>query len=110
MTDFLLFIGKLVVTGGVGIAAFYIFSRDVPLISEKIPTVNYYLAPVIIITIATFFIASAFFSVYTMAVDTLFLCFLEDCERNDGSAEKPYFMSKDLMKILDKHNLKAKEE
>jgi choline transporter-like protein 2/4/5 len=25
---------------------------------------------------------------------------MEDCERNDGSAEKPYFMSKDLMKIL----------
>ena len=35
-----------------------------------------------------------------MAVDTLFLCFLEDIERNDGSDEKPYFMSKDLRKIL----------
>ena len=37
---------------------------------------------------------SAFFGVYSMAVDTLFLCFLEDLERNDGSLEKPYFMSK----------------
>ena len=35
-----------------------------------------------------------------MAVDTLFLCFLEDIERNDGSADKPYFMSSDLKKIL----------
>ena len=41
-----------------------------------------------------------FFGVYEMAVDTLFLCFLEDIERNDGSASKPYYMSKDLKKIL----------
>ena len=38
--------------------------------------------------------SSAFFGVYSMAVDTLFLCFLEDLERNDGTPEKPYFMSK----------------
>jgi choline transporter-like protein 2/4/5 len=29
---------------------------------------------------------------------------VEDCERNDGSPGKPYFMSKDLMKILHKKN------
>ena len=55
----------------------------------------------------TYFIASCFFSVYAMAVDTLFLCFLVDLEQNDGSAEKPYFMSSNLMKILDLKN-KAK--
>ncbi|KAK7076338.1 hypothetical protein SK128_014359 [Halocaridina rubra] len=107
--DFLLFIGKIVVVGIVGIASFFIFSGEVPGIRDNLPEMNYYLTPVIIITIGTFFIASAFFSVYAMAVDTLFLCFLEDCERNDGSAEKPYFMSKDLMKILEKKN-KFKEE
>ena len=37
-----------------------------------------------------------------MAVDTLFLCFLEDLERNDGSIEKPYYMSKSLKQILGK--------
>lgn len=42
-----------------------------------------------------------------MAVDTVFLCFLVDLENNDGSAEKPYYMSKSLMKILDLKN-KAK--
>ena len=40
------------------------------------------------------------FIISEMAVDTLFLCFLEDIERNDGSADKPYFMSSDLKKIL----------
>jgi choline transporter-like protein 2/4/5 len=47
-------------------------------------------------------IFSSFFGVYAMAVDTLFLCFLEDLERNDGSMEKPYYMSKSLKKILGK--------
>ena len=37
-----------------------------------------------------------------MAVDTLFICFLEDLERNDGTPEKPYYMSKSLRKILGK--------
>lgn len=109
VTDFLLFIGKMVVVGGVAVASFFIFSGEVPVFKDYIPQMNYYLTPVIIITIGTFFIASAFFSVYSMAVDTLFLSFLEDCERNDGSAERPYFMSKDLMKILEKKN-KFKEE
>lgn len=31
-----------------------------------------------------------------MTIDTLFLCFCEDCEINDG-IDKPYFMSKGLM-------------
>ena len=53
-------------------------------------------------------IADIFFGVYEMAVDTLFLCFLEDIERNDGSPEKPYFMSKDLRKILGKFEDKSK--
>jgi len=29
---------------------------------------------------------------------------VEDLERNDGSEEKPYFMPKNLMKILGKKN------
>ena len=52
------------------------------------------------VTLGAYFIADMFFEVYEMAVDTLFLCFLEDIERNDGSPEKPYYMSKDLKKIL----------
>ena len=39
--------------------------------------VNYYFIPVIILTLGAYFIADIFFDVYEMAVDTLFLCFLE---------------------------------
>lgn len=34
---------------------------------------------------------------FQMLVDTLLLCFCEDVKVNDGSEEKPYFMSKNLM-------------
>jgi len=101
VTDFLLFIGKLTVTGGMGVASFYFFNtRD---------DLNYNLAPVIIVTVASYAVASAFFGVYEMAINTIFLCFLEDCERHDGSQEKPYYMSKKLMKILGKKNKKEED-
>ena len=34
--------------------------------------------------------------VYQMAIGTINVCFLDDQNRNDGSALKPYFMSKSL--------------
>ncbi|XP_057289899.1 choline transporter-like protein 4 isoform X1 [Hydractinia symbiolongicarpus] len=102
VTDFLLFIGKLTVTGGMGVASFFFFNKRNDL--------NYYLTPVIIITIGAWVVTSAFFGVYEMAINTLFLCFLEDCERHDGSPEKPYYMSKKLKKILGKKNKKTEED
>ena len=39
-----------------------------------------------------------------MAVETLFLCFLEDSERNDGSGERPFFMSESLQRVTKKMN------
>ena len=43
---------------------------------------------------------------------TNFCCvnIVEDCERHDGSPEKPYYMSKKLMKILNKKNKKVEDE
>ncbi|MEQ2201199.1 hypothetical protein XENOCAPTIV_008954, partial [Xenoophorus captivus] len=52
------------------------------------------------LVIGSYLIAHGFFSVYAMCVDTLFLCFCEDLERNDGSAERPYYMSSTLHEIL----------
>jgi len=54
-----------------------------------------------IIILGSYAIASTFFSVYSMAVDTIFLCFLQDLEKHDGSPDNPYFMNEDLMRILD---------
>ncbi|CAN7937007.1 unnamed protein product [Ixodes hexagonus] len=104
VTDLLLLVGKLVIVGIVAIPTFFVFTRKVGFLNGHIPELNYYMLPVLTISVGAYIIASSFFSVYGMAVDTLFLCFLEDCERHDGSEEKPYFMSKELMKILDKKN------
>ena len=60
----------------------------------QIPTLNFPLLPTVIITLTAYLISSCFFSVYEMGIDTLFICFLQDSEINDGSKEKPYYMSK----------------
>uniref|UniRef100_A0A7N8XFE4 Choline transporter-like protein n=1 Tax=Mastacembelus armatus TaxID=205130 RepID=A0A7N8XFE4_9TELE len=106
VTDVLLFFGKLLVVGGVGVLSFFFFSGRIQLPGSNFQSgnLNYYWMPIIVVLFGSYLIAHGFFSVYNMCVDTLFLCFLEDLERNDGSAEKPYFMSKNLMKILNKSN------
>ena len=99
---FLLFLGKLVIVAGVGCLAYFVFSGSITDIKDEIPTLNYFQAPIVVIVIGTYIITSLFFGVYEMAVDTLFLCFLEDLERNDGTPEKPYFMSKSMQKVVGK--------
>ncbi|KAL3276791.1 hypothetical protein HHI36_012155 [Cryptolaemus montrouzieri] len=102
VTDFLFFISSLLISVGVGILAYLVFATDMTPIDNS--NLNYVEVPIAVIVICTYFISTIFFNVYSMAVDTLFLCFLEDCERNDGSPDRPYYMSKDLMKIFGKKN------
>lgn len=100
--DFVFFMGKLLITALVCTAVYFSLL--------KWPQeLNYNAVPITITGVGTFFIASVFFGVYSVAVDTLFLCFLEDCERNDGSAEKPYYMSPSLMSIFGKKNRRVSE-
>ncbi|XP_073443657.1 choline transporter-like protein 2 isoform X2 [Dendrobates tinctorius] len=100
VTDFLLFLGKLLVVGCVGILAFFFFTHRIRVIQDTAPTLNYYWVPILTVVIGSYLIAHGFFSVYAMCVDTLFLCFCEDLERNDGSLERPYYMSPELSQIL----------
>ncbi|XP_065169791.1 choline transporter-like 2 isoform X2 [Atheta coriaria] len=99
VTDFLFFLSKMLVSLGV---ASIVYSY-LEFASEK--NLHYPIGPAIIIFICTYLIACMFFSVYTMAVDTLFMCFLEDCERNDGSENRPYYMSTNLRNIFHKKNV-----
>uniref|UniRef100_A0ABM5FHK6 Choline transporter-like protein n=1 Tax=Pogona vitticeps TaxID=103695 RepID=A0ABM5FHK6_9SAUR len=112
ITDLLLFFGKLLVVGGVGVLAFFFFTGRIPIKDPRFqsPALNYYWLPILTVVVGAYLIAQGFFSVYNMCVDTLFLCFLEDLERNDGSLEKPYYMSKSLMEILNKKNKKPKDK
>ena len=49
----------------------------------------------ILAVIFAYFIANCFISVFEMTIDTIFICYCEDCEENDGIS-RPYFMSNGL--------------
>ncbi|XP_055780461.1 choline transporter-like protein 4 [Salvelinus fontinalis] len=104
VTDMLIFFGKLLVVALVGVLAFFFFSGQIRLPGDTFQAemLNYYWVPILTVMAGAYLIAQGFFSVYSMCIDTLFLCFLEDLERNDGTMQKPYYMSRNLMRILRK--------
>ncbi|KAK9502789.1 hypothetical protein O3M35_011495 [Rhynocoris fuscipes] len=55
--------------------------------------------PVALAGLFAYFVSHCFFTVYEMVIDTIFICFCEDCEINDG-INKPYFMSRNLMEFV----------
>jgi Plasma-membrane choline transporter len=57
------------------------------------------LAPAIIAAIIGFFIIHCFMAVFEMGVDTVFICFCVDCEKNDGEMNE-YYMSPKLMEAM----------
>lgn len=104
VTSFLLFMGKLLVVGIVAVCSFFWFDK---LNKDDPDTLQFDVVPTIIMVIFAYAVAILFFDVYDMAIDTIFLCFLEDMKMNDGSAEKPYYMSDSLKEIMDLQNRPA---
>nr|XP_034356740.1 choline transporter-like protein 5 [Arvicanthis niloticus] len=100
VTYFVLLLGKVLVSGIVGVLAFLLFTERLQLIVEGPTTLNYYWVPFVTLVFGAYMIAHGFFSVYSMCVETIFICFLEDLERNEGSLSRPYFVTPSLMNIL----------
>jgi choline transporter-like protein 2/4/5 len=96
VTDFILFIGKIIVVSIVALVTFSAFSNAGTDSLEM--ELNFRFVPMVVIILGAYAIASSFFSVYSMAVDTIFLCFLEDLDKHKGG---PYYMSEDLKQILE---------
>jgi choline transporter-like protein 2/4/5 len=94
VTDFILFVGKLLVTSLATLLAILLLST--------VPELNYQPVPIILAIFGSFSIATCFSSIYAMAVDTIFLCVLEDLELHDGSPDDPYFMDMDIQNIVAK--------
>lgn len=91
--SFVLFLGKLLV--GVTVAGICGV-----LVLRNYNDINFIAAPVGVVFIFAFLIASCFLTIYEMCIDTLFLCFCEDSRVNDGSSGKQYFMSTSLMNFV----------
>ncbi|XP_071837695.1 choline transporter-like protein 1 isoform X3 [Apostichopus japonicus] len=90
--DFILFLGKLLVVSITALIGVAVLGYNDEL--------HYYAIPVFLACAFAFMVASSYFSVYEMAVDTLLLCFCEDIRTNDGSEDKPYFMESGLMEFV----------
>lgn len=75
--DLVLFLGKLAVAALCGLISILMLRDN--------PDVHFYMAPVIIITLFSFFVAHIVLSLYEMVVDTLFLCVCEDRTINGNS-------------------------
>ncbi|KAG5673587.1 hypothetical protein PVAND_003622 [Polypedilum vanderplanki] len=89
--DFVLLLGKIfVVTATVLIAIEMI---------QNIEGLHYRWIPVLLCGIFAFLVSHCFLTVYEMTIDTIFLCFCEDCEQNDG-INRPYYMSRNLMEFV----------
>ncbi len=95
ISSIILFFGKMGITCGTGILGWYLLRRDASIIEN-------YTVPLIFICLFAYIIATAFVNVVDMSIDTIFLCFLEDCEHNDGSAERPYYMPEGLRQHVSK--------
>lgn len=77
-TDFLFFLSKLLISLGMAACTFVYLTSDI--FRQHFPNIflHYPLAQVVFIFIGTYLIATVFFGVYSMAVDTLFLCFCKN--------------------------------
>ncbi|CAF3959337.1 unnamed protein product [Rotaria sordida] len=97
---FLIFLGKLCITGGIGILAFLFFTHRIAQVEKYVPELQFYLVPVFLIIIGTYIITDCFFSVYSMAIDTLFICALQDIQLQNNNEEYELVMPKGLKKAF----------
>ncbi|XP_067207426.1 choline transporter-like protein 1 isoform X2 [Linepithema humile] len=90
--DFVLFLGKVLVVTLTVVAGICLM--------QKKEGLNHPWVPITLAGIFAFLVAHCFISIYEMIIDTIFLCFCEDCEKNDGIS-RPYFMSRGLMEFVE---------
>lgn len=55
----------------------------------------------ILAVILSFTIVHCLVTIFEMSIDTIFLCYCEDVESNDGSQLKPYYMSFELKNVME---------
>ncbi|XP_060801052.1 choline transporter-like 1 isoform X2 [Amyelois transitella] len=77
--DFILFLGKCIVTAVTGIIGLLLLKRNSDL--------HFFAVPTLVICIFSFFIAHCILSLYEMVVDSLFLCVCEDRNMNGSDGK-----------------------
>lgn len=109
--DFLTIMGRLFISIVTSAVLTIIIRPD--FISSSFSTLmvlNYWWLPVVLCFIVSFLIASAFMSVYGMAIDTMFLCFCEDEERYSTTAGYRPYASKGLRDFMKESEERGRAE
>lgn len=101
MGDFIIFLGKCIVTATA--AAFSVF------LIRKDPSVHYLAVPVVFSAICVYMVAHSMLCVYEMVIDTMFLCFVEDVNKNANSPEG-YYAPEGLLKFAQQDGQELKPE
>jgi hypothetical protein len=99
VADFMFFLGKVMVTLLTAVIGAAMLQRP-QYVGNDEDTGRFWGVSLILIVMLSYVIASAFMAVFDMAINTMFLCFCEDSERNDGKT-KPYYMDDSLRQFVD---------
>lgn len=104
----LLWLGKLTITAGAAVVAFAM--TDAPMYSDAEEHPDTALSsPILVIilsAVVAYFVAEVFLQVFDMGVDTILLCFCEDCEQHGGT---PAYAPPLLMEAIGKGEEYEKE-
>jgi choline transporter-like protein 2/4/5 len=108
VTDVLIFIGKLSIASiTMGIAG-YILTK-MPQYADRVTSPVF---PCLFVFIEAYVIASVFMLIFDTSIDTVFLCFLVDCEQNNPKGNTPQKMlaSDSLTSIVSNHSKESAEK
>lgn len=75
--DFALFLGRVFVSGITTACSLYFFMK----VTKE---VEFYAIPSAVVFIFSFIVSGVFTELFEMGIDSMFLCFMEDSERNEG--------------------------
>jgi len=104
-------IGDLIFTlGKILVVSITMFLTFMILKSKHVKDTYMLAIPFIISFVLSLTIISVFMTVLNSTIDTIFISVCEDCERNDGSKEKPYYMNKRIRKLVVKDDKKSESE
>jgi len=80
VSAFLLFLAKFLVMVIAGVISYFYFKHT---LDESLGLADYWF-PVFIIAVLSYVLASSFFSSFGLVLDTVFLCYCDDLDRNKG--------------------------
>uniref|UniRef100_A0A6G1S636 Choline transporter-like protein n=1 Tax=Aceria tosichella TaxID=561515 RepID=A0A6G1S636_9ACAR len=101
MGDFIIFLGKCLVTATSATFGVYLMRDD--------PSIHYLAVPVIFAAVCAYLVAHSMLCVYEMVIDTMFLCFVEDVNKNANSHEG-FFAPEGLLKFAQEDGRELKPE